>query len=272
DSYFNITENYYGGKATNMDFKEDSEGSRMIINGWVEAQTNDRIKDLIPPGVIDSMTRLVLTNAVYFKGDWILKFDESRTREADFRVTKEKTVKAQMMSLTGEKAIFNYAETEDIRILELPYKGSELSMLILLPKEDDLGALEHLLNTESLNRWKSMLREKKIDVYMPRFKFETKYFMAEDLKDMGMPSAFSSAADFSAMTGKRDLYISQVIHQAFVEVNEEGTEAAAATAVVMKVKAVMSDIFRADHPFIFIIQEKDTGNILFLGRVADPAE
>jgi serpin B len=272
DEYLSATERYYGGKVTNLDFVGETEKSRQIINTWVEDQTNNKIKDLIPSGVIDPATRLILTNAIYFKGTWVLQFDKSETREADFKISPTKTVKAQMMSLTGEKAEFNYAETEDLQILEMPYEGEEISMLVLLPKEDTLDKLEHSLNAEKLDEWRGMLQERKIDVYMPKFKFETKYFMAKDLAEMGMPSAFTRAADFSGMTGKRDLYIAQVIHQAFVEVNEEGTEAAAATAVVMKELAVMSEIFRADHPFIFIIQQKDTGNILFLGKVVDPTK
>jgi serpin B len=270
--YFSTIEKYYGGKVTNLDFRKDAEGSRVTINNWVEDQTNDRIKDLIPAGLIDAMTRLVLTNAIYFKGDWALKFDKSQTREADFQTSPTKTIKVPMMSLTGAEVKFNYAETDDLQILEMPYSGGELSMLVFLPKNNNLQGLEQSLNLEKLNEWKNMLKEKTIDVYMPKFKFETKYFMAEDLAEMGMPTAFSDAADFSGMTGKQDLYIDQVIHQTFVEVNEEGTEAAAATAEPMESLAIMSTVFRANHPFIFLIQEKNTGNILFLGRVVNPSE
>ncbi|MBA7514216.1 hypothetical protein ES705_06241 [subsurface metagenome] len=272
NEYFGTTEKYYRGKVTNLDFRSEPEPSRITINNWVEDQTNDKIKDLIPPGGIDPLTRLVLTNAIYFKGTWVLQFDKNKTREADFRVSPTKTVKVEMMSLTGEKAKYNYAETTHLQILEMPYEGEELSMVVLLPKGDTLDKLEQSLTVEKLNEWRGMLQKERVDVYMPKFKFETKYFMALDLAEMGMPSAFTGEADFSGMTGKRDLYISQVIHQAFVEVNEEGTEAAAATAAIMEEGAVMSKVFRADHPFIFIIQQKDTGNILFLGKVVDPAK
>lgn len=272
NEYFGTSEKYYRGKVTNLDFRSEPEPSRITINNWVEDQTNDKIKDLIPPGGICPLTRLVLTNAIYFKGTWVLQFDKNKTRDADFGVSPTKTVKVEMMSLTGEKAKFNYAETAHLQILEMPYEGEELSMIVLLPKEDTLDKVEQSLTVEKLNEWRGMLQKKRVDVYMPKFKFETKYFMAQDLAEMGMPSAFTGEADFSGMTGKRDLYISQVIHQAFVEVNEEGTEAAAATAVIMEVGAVMSKVFRADHPFIFIIQQKDTGNILFLGKVVDPAK
>ena len=275
DEYFSTTEKYYGSKISNLDFIKETEKSRLTINKWVEEQTNDKIKELLPkdPSVITPDTTLVLTNAIYFKGDWALKFDKNKTMETDFKISPLKTVKAQMMSLTGKKARFNYAETEQAQILELPYKGDELSMLILLPKEDNLDSLEDSLNIDQLNVWRNRLRETRIDIYLPKFKFETKYFMAKDLVDMGMQDAFSSSADFSGMTGKRDLFISEIIHQAFVEVNEEGTEAAAATAVVvLKSCAVIPNIFKADHPFIFIIQQKDTGNILFLGRMMDPSK
>ena len=272
DQYFNTIERYYDGDVTNLDFVGETEKSRVTINNWVEDKTKNKIKDLIPRGAIDYSTRLVLTNAIYFKGDWVLQFDKKKTRETDFKVSPEKTVKVQMMSLTGDKAKFNYAETEQLQILEMPYEGDELSMLVLLPKENNLKLLEDSINKEKLDELKGMLSERKVSVYMPRFKFETKYLMAKDLAEMGMPSAFSMNADFSGMTGNMDLFISKVIHQAFVEVNEEGTEAAAATAVIVALKGSMSDYFMADHPFMFIIQQKDTGNILFMGRVVDPGK
>ena len=163
---------------------------------------------------------------------------------------------------------------EKLQILELQYKGNELSMIILLPKENDLTELEKSLSIETLTKWRNNFRVKSVDVYLPKFKFETKYFMAGDLAGMGMPTAFKLGdADFSGMTGKKDLFIAEVIHQAFVEVNEEGTEAAAATAVLCGYGwggPELPIIFNADHPFIFIIQDNATGNILFLGRVANP--
>ena len=270
DEYFSTIKRYYDGDVTNLDFIKETEKSRVTINKWVEDKTKNKIKDLIPQGAIDGYTRLVLTNAIYFKGDWVLQFDKKKTREADFKVSPEKTVKVQMMGLTGDKAKFNYAKTWELQILEMPYEGDELSMLVILPREN-LESID--INNAKLNELKGMLRETKIDVYMPKFKFETKYFMAKDLIEMGMPTAFSMGADLSGMTGNMDLFIDKVIHQAFVEVNEEGTEAAAATAVIGTLNGIeKSNIFRADHPFIFIIQQKDTGNILFMGRVNDPTE
>jgi len=271
EDYFKLVEKYYGGKITSLDFVKETEKSRLTINRWVEEQTNDKIKDLVPRGSVGSDTRLVLTNAIYFKGFWLKQFDKKDTEEKDFRVSPGNTVKSQMMHSTGKGMEFNYAETDKLQILELPYEGEELSMLILLPKENSLESVEGSLNAEKLSKLKGLLRKEEVDIYMPKFKFETKYFMAEDLCRMGMPTAFSGSADFSGMTGKRDLFISQVIHQAFVDVNEEGTEAAAATAVIMKMGLSEIRTFKADHPFIFVIQERETGNILFLGRVVNPA-
>ncbi|MBW2965900.1 serpin family protein [Candidatus Woesearchaeota archaeon] len=272
DSYKNTIKKYYAAEANNLDFIQETEKSRQTINNWVEEKTNNKIKDIIPPGAINSLTRLVLTNAIYFKGDWVLKFDKKKTRDAPFKITPDNEVTVKMMTLTGEKARFNYAffPENEMQILELLYEGEDLSMLILLPKEGNMQELEESLTAEKLNQWKSSMRETKIDVYMPKFKFETKYFLPQTLAKMGMPTAFKwPGADFSGMDGTQDLFISNVIHQAFVEVNEEGTEAAAATAVVVGITA-MPNFFRADHPFIFIIQERQTGGILFLGKVVDP--
>ena len=276
DNYFDVVEGYYGGKVTNLDFIKNTEKSRVTINDWVEDKTNDKIKDLIPKGAINSMTKLVLTNAIYFKGQWARQFDKDDTSDQDFKITSDNIVKVPMMQCAYDEAEFNYAENNDLQILELSYSGDDLSMLIFLPKDNDIKTFEDSITVEQLTKWKKNLRKQEVNVFIPKFKFETKYFMAETLKEMGMPIAFSSSADFSGMTGIRDLYISAVIHQAFVEVNEEGTEAAAATAVVMKLESVAESVsiptFRADHPFVFMIQEKETGNILFMGRVSDPSE
>ena len=272
--YLATVEKYYGGKAANLDFVGESEKSRQTINTFIEQQTNDKIKDLIPQGALDDLTRLVLTNAIYFKGTWVKQFDKADTRDQDFTTISGQKVKTPTMRLTGDDAEFNYAETDNIQILEMPYDGEDLSMLILLPKESNLEVVEESLTNEKLSEWKNMLSEQRVDIFVPKFKFETKYFMVETLSNMGMPTAFTEAADFSGMDGTQRLLIQNVIHQAFVEVNEEGTEAAAATAVIVGLESVgpRIPIFRADHPFIFIIQEKDTGNILFLGRVVDPTK
>ena len=273
EEYIDGVENYYGGKATMLDFVKEAEKSRQTINSFIEGQTKDKIKDLIPTGYLDETTRLVLTNAIYFKGIWEWEFDKTDTREQDFKTTSTNIIKTPIMSMNPEDAKFNYAQTEDLQILELPYKGNKISMLILLPTEN-LDLIESSLTVEKLNGYKSQMEETKLDsISLPKFEFDSKYFMKNTLVSLGMPKAFSNDADFSGMTGKKDLYISNVIHQAYVGVDEEGTEAAAATAVVMELTAMLPmNVFRADHPFIFIIQEKDTGNILFLGRVVDPTK
>lgn len=269
--YMSNVEQYYGGKVTNLDFIGASEESRQIINKWIEDMTNHKIKDIIPAGAINPLTRLVLTNAIYFKGTWVKEFEKKETHDAPFRVSSDKTVTVDMMVRDDKEAKFNYYENEDLQVLEMLYKGEELSMLVLLPKDEDLKKLEESLTAEKIEEYRNGLYERKIDVYLPKFTFETKYFMAKDLSEMGIPTAFKQGeADFSGMDGTKNLFISSVIHQAFVEVNEEGTEAAAATGVIMAMSAGPMNDFRANHPFIFIIQERETGNILFMGRVVDP--
>jgi serine protease inhibitor len=286
EDYLDRVERYYGGKAANVDFVNKTEETRQTINRFIEEQTNNRIKNLIPQGILDYLTRLVLTNAIYFKGTWEWEFDKSETQERNFKITPENVVKVDMMYMSPDKTEFNYANLEKLQILELPYKGDKISMLILLPKQGEgydintgeMVAFDYTLedielSTEKLEEYKTKMQLTKLDgIYLPKFEFETKYFMENVLSALGMPTAFSTQADFSGMDGTKDLFISSVIHQAFVKVDEQGTEAAAATAVVMTFTSAMpSSIFRADHPFIFLIQEKDTGNILFLGKVLNPA-
>jgi serine protease inhibitor len=285
--YTGTIEDYYGGKATNLDFIYETEKSRQTINSFIEEQTNNKIKDLIPQGVLTSDARIVLTNAIYFKGTWEWEFDKSDTRERNFFVTPDNPVQTQMMHMNPDEATFNYADLENLQIIELPYKGNDVSMLILLPKQGEeydyeTGemisydyTLEDIeLTAEKLEDYKSQMQEKKLDaINLPKFEFDTKYTMNQHLINLGMPTAFTGNADFSGMTGKKDLYIAFVIHQAYVKMDEEGTEAAAATAVggfATSAGPSHSIIFNADHPFLFIIQEKQTGNILFMGRVVDP--
>jgi serpin B len=272
--YLDTVETYYHGKASNVDYRGATEEARKTINSWVEGNTNNKIKDLIPPGILDADTRLVLTNAVYFKGTWIKEFNKADTREQEFRTGDGRVVSVPMMSRTDANASYRYAETSNLQILEMPYKGDRISMLVLLPK-NDIASLENTLTQELLSEWRNSLKEQRVNVFFPKYKLDTKYSMAKDLQEMGMPSAFNNA-DFSGMDGTKNLVISDVIHQAFVEVNEEGTEAAAATAVVMKENAMQEGpvipTFSADHPFIFIIQDKETGMILFMGRMSDPSK
>ncbi|MGM5488812.1 MAG: serpin family protein [Nanobdellota archaeon] len=271
--YFSVVEDYHAGKVTNLDF-HDTEDSRLTINEWVENKTTNKIKDLIPAGVLSPQTRLVLTNALYFKANWTNQFDADNTREGDFTLGSGESITTDMMHQTDH---FEYGETKDIQILEMDYRGSGLSMLILLPK-GDLEKIESLIDTDRIAEWKQGMQSERVSVTLPKFRFETKYFMAQDLQEMGMPTAFdASMADFTGMwnrQGTENLHISQVIHQTFVEVAEAGTEAAAATAVVMTDSTSAGPIeepkiFRADHPFIFMIQQDRT--ILFMGRMSNPA-
>ena len=273
DEYLTTVEKYYGGKTTNLDFKIEYEASRLIINNWVEDKTNNKIKDLFPEGSIHLLTRLVLANAIYFKAKWLIQFDADKTSDEYFRVNPDKSIKVPMMQPTSQKSTFNYTQNKDLQILEMPYAGEDLSMLILLPLDDDIEVLENSFTIEKLTEWKKSLRKRKVKIYIPKFKFKTKYFLGETLGDLGMPIAFTNSADFSGMSGTKDLKIDKVIHQAFIEVNEEGTEAAAATGIGVGMKTSMPrppPIFKADHPFIFIIQQNETGNILFMGRVSNP--
>ncbi len=263
-----LIDRYYNGGFYNVDFAGNTEVARKRINTWIEQKTEEKIKNLIARGDIDSLTRLVLTNAIYFKGKWASQFKKKNTKSMPFHVTSKKSVKIPMMFQEGQ---FPYFENGNLQVLELLYAGDELSMIILLPaKKDGLAELEQHLTEKTLSQWLVHLHKREIKVYMPRFKLKTKYYLARNLAAMGMSDAFFNRADFSGMTGNKELKISRVIHQAYVEVNEEGTEAAAATAVTMRLKAIMRHpVFRADHPFIFLIIHKKTGSILFMGRVSE---
>ncbi|HEX9913489.1 MAG TPA: serpin family protein [Candidatus Bathyarchaeia archaeon] len=265
EDYVQAIQDYYGGEANPLDFGDTVEAAG-TINGWVEERTYEKIKDLFSPSDLEGAL-LVLTNAIYFKGDWAGQFDEADTTATDFHVTPTETVEVDMMSLEGS---FNYANTSEAQVLELPYKGGDLSMIVILPEENDIHGFEAGLTLETYGEWVSQLESTKLNVFLPKFKLETKYDMGRDLAEMGMPTAFSGEADFSGISDG-GMFISKVIHQAYVDVNEEGTEAAAATGVVTLSSAPMLEEFRADHPFIFVIRDRDTGLILFMGRVIDPS-
>ena len=275
--YADLVNSYYHAKAVNVDFKGDPDDARKTINSWVEQRTAGKIKGLIPPGYVDSLTCLVLTNAIYFNGTWIKEFDRSLTRDEDFFTGEGKAVKVPMMRQLDEGSYFNYLETGDMQMLQMPYQGENLSLVILLPREQDIAPLERSLTVERLAQWRDGLQLRRVDVYIPKFKINANYFLAENFTNLGMPTAFAEMADFSGISPGRELFISEVIHQAYVDVNEEGTEAAAATAVCVAESAsplpeekVME--FRADHPFLFLIQDRVTGCILFLGKVNDPGK
>lgn len=271
--YTTTIEKFYKGMVSNIDFFGATERSRQTINKWVEEKTNNKIKELFRPGTLNQLTRLVLTNAIYFKGEWLKQFEKEDTKEEDFWVSKERSVKVPMMRIIGQNARFNYAETEGLQILEMDYKGNDISMIVLLPK-GDIELLEKSLTEENLRNWISRLREERIDVYFPKFKITKRYTLNDIVQEMGAKSAFiPGKADFSKINGTKELYIQIAVHQAFIEVNEEGTEAGGATGIGIGITAVpIKKVFRADHPFIFIIQEKETETILFLGKVVNPKE
>lgn len=277
DDYITAAEKYYSANTTNLDFISRPEESRLIINTWAEENTRGRIKDLIPEGAMSPLTRLVITNAIYFKGTWTTQFDQNRTYNTSFHTRSGTSVTVDMMQKTDEDALFGYTETDDLQVLVMPYdheSKKELSMVVLLPIENDLKAAEKGLNTGTLADFGNSLEVQQVRVYFPKFTLETEYSLSDTLTEMGMPTAFSDAADFSDMDGTQYLYISDVVHKAYVDVNEEGTEAAAATAVMMSGKGLAEEepipVFRADHPFIFLIQDNETGMILFIGRVSSP--
>lgn len=273
DEFVQLIKDHYDGNLNEVDFVTAAEAARKTINTWVEEQTSNKIKNLIGPGVLDSLTRLVLTNAIYFKGNWARQFKKENTKDAPFALSDASKVNVPMMNQTAD---FGYMEDKDFQALELPYVDDELSMIIFLPKKvDGLAEFEKKLTHENLTKWQARLRKREVIVAVPKFKLTSQFSLAAVLSAMGMGNAFSAGADFSGINGRRDLFISAVIHKAYVDVNEEGTEAAAATAVTMKLTSVMPQrptVFRADHPFLFLIRDNQSRSILFLGRLTNPKQ
>jgi serpin B len=270
DDYVKLTREVYGAPLESLDFTKGEE-ARKAINAWVEEQTSGKIKDLIKK--LGADTKLVLTSAIYFKGNWASQFKKENTKEEPFQPTaSKKAAKAITVPMMHQTLKAKYAAADGVQALELPYVGDELAMVILLPDAiDGLAELEKKLTPENLEKWLSALSEEEVAVALPKFTMTYKANLAELLGKMGMPKAFTGDADFSGMTKGEKLWISAVIHQAFVDVNEEGTEAAAATAVTMvKGMAAPPKAFTADHPFVFLIRDVKTGGVLFLGRVANP--
>jgi len=272
DTYTNLLKTSYGTSVTPVDYKKTEE-ARTTINRWVEAKTQNKIKNLIRLNDLSIYSRLTLVNAIYFKGAWNKAFDPAKTHPVEFHVSPNVKVIAPTMELESE---FAYAETDSLQAIELPYKGEALSMLVLLPKESvPINTLESQISVEKLAEWKTALARKQVKVSLPKFTLTWGTVKLNDtLKAMGMTDAFEiSKADFSGMDGNRHgLAIAAVLHKAFVEVNEEGTEAAAATAVTAVAAALQAPVpaFKADRPFLFLIQDNRTGTILFMGRVTNP--
>jgi serpin B len=273
--FLDLTKADYGAELQAVDFKE-TEKARQHINGWVAEQTQDKIKELLKPGILDAETRLVLTNAIYFQSNWLQRFEKEQTKPGKWKLAAEKSIEGvPLMHQVLEEA--NYYETNDLQLVEIPYQGGELSMVVVLPrKEADLSKVEQSLSATKLPDWLKAGQPRKVDLTLPRFKVTAAVDLKSVLTQMGMGLAFSNAADFSGIAQNEKLLLSAVIHQAFVEVDEKGTEAAAATAVVVKPKSVKPDnsgpvVFRADHPFVFLIRDHRTNSILFLGRLINPS-
>jgi serpin B len=273
--FTDLTRKDYGSGLMQTDFGMP-EVARQAINAWVEKETHEKIRDLIPAGVIDALTRMVLTNAVYFKGSWAAPFKTEQTKDQPFYLADGMKAEVPLMFQTGRFEYGEFTPTSDnpAQILELPYTSKELSMLVLLPSAGKLAELEDRLSASTLADWTKEMHPIRLEVFLPRFKTEKAVTLKGPLQALGMKEAFSdNAADFSGMhTGSEKLFISAVLHKAFVDVNEEGTEAAAATGVVMKTRAVQAQpkVFRADRPFLFLIRDNATGSILFLGRFSNP--
>ncbi|MGA9048647.1 MAG: serpin family protein [Dehalococcoidia bacterium] len=267
--YLDLLAQDYGAGMRLMDFRNDPDGSRQTINKWVADQTKDKIQDLIPPGAIDTMTRLVLTNAIYFNAAWATAFDKGATKDDKFYLNDGSSVNVPMMH---ESESLGYAEGSGYKAVELPYSGNELSMVIFLPDIGTFNQFESAFAADKYNGIIQSLSGKQVALTMPRFKYDSQFSLNKALSDMGMPVAFTGDADFSGMTGNRDLSISDVIHKAYVAVDESGTEAAAATAVIMRLTAMpLSPAeVKVDHPFIFVIRDIQTGTVLFIGRVLNP--
>jgi serpin B len=280
DEFKTLLKSYYNLTPNQVNFETDAEKARADINAWVKKQTFDKIQELIKPGILVTTTRLVLVNAIYFKGKWMKPFEVEQTKTAPFWVTANEKIDVPMMN---QNAMFNYLEVPEhqVKILELPYAydkqqklpqggSNSLSMIIILPSQrDGLAQLEKTLLMTTINEWLNDFHSTTVEVSLPRFKLEQSFELASTLQAMGMNDAFSEKADFSNMDNTKNLYIKSAIHQALIEVNEEGTEAAAATAIfaVTRGMPMPPKQFVADHPFIFLIRHNATGSILFMGRV-----
>jgi serpin B len=264
-----VAENY-GAGLKRLDFASDPEEARLTINDWVADQTEDRIEDLIAPGLIDGLTRLVLTNAIYFNAAWAHPFSAEGTQDGPFHRLDGSQATVPMMAQTTS---FLYGEGDGYQAVELPYIGGQVVMLILLPQAGEFEAFEDSLDEGLVEAAVTRLGYRQVALTMPRFEYESQFSLKDTLTELGMPVAFTGGADFSGMTGDQELFISEVVHKAYVSVDEEGTEAAAATAVLMPLSAAPEEpvLFNVDRPFVFLIRDVETGAILFLGRVVDPA-
>ncbi len=275
--FINVAQSNFNANLNQADFRTGAESARQQINSWVSGHTAGLINDLLAPGVLGASTRLVLVNAIYFKGKWQEPFDQGDTFQGPFAGAAGEETTAWFMHATNR---CGYAENENMQLLELPYAGNNLSMVVILPRQSrGLPAIEAQLNATNFEEWLGQLdrpsaRMLKVNVFLPKFKITSEFSLGATLSRLGMSDAFSPAADFSGMDGARDLVLSAVVHKAFVDVDEAGTEAAAATGAGVRALAVMRPpvipLFRADHPFLFLIRDRNSGVILFIGRISTP--
>ncbi len=272
NSYLDLLAQNYGAGMRLVDYINQSEPARQTINQWVSDQTEAKIKDLLPQGSVTDMTRLVLTNAIYFNAAWASQFNKSMTQEGQFTLVDGNIVTVPLMR---QQDSFRYTESTDFQVVELPYDGNELSMIILLPKLENFSNFEKALTSTQLKTILDSLSNNEVNLSLPKFSVSSEFSLNQTLSDLGMPLAFSpTEADFSGIDGARDLYISDVVHKAFVTVDEEGTEAAAATGVVIGTDDMPLEVkqMTVDHPFIYLIRDNPTGTILFAGRVMNPTK
>ncbi|XP_037618839.1 antithrombin-III-like [Sebastes umbrosus] len=273
ETYQNISETVYGAKLLPLNFKENPEKARVTINDWIANKTENLIQDTLPVGALDSNTVLVLVNTIYFKGQWKNKFDKDLVYQTDFHVSADRTCSVHMMY---QETRFRYFTDDQVQVLEMPYRGDDITMVIILPRRDTmLSKVEDSLDLKKLTGWLDQMTETTVAVHVPRFRIEDEFSLKEKLKAMGLTHLFSSEhASLPGMLedGGEGLHISDAFHKAFLEVNEEGSEAAAATAVVAIGRSINLDreVFVADRPFLLLIRESTINALLFTARVADP--
>ncbi|XP_028259219.1 antithrombin-III [Parambassis ranga] len=275
ETYQNISETVYGAKLLPLNFKDNPEKARVTINNWISNKTENLIQDTLPEGALDSNTILVLVNTIYFKGQWKNKFDKDNVFDSDFHVSASRTCSVHMMY---QETRFRYKHfpSDQVQLLEMPYRGDDITMVIILPSRDTtLSKVEETLDLRKLSGWLDQLRETTVSVHIPRFRVEDSFSLKEKLEAMGLTDLFSAdRASLPGMLedGRDDLYISDAFHKAFLEVNEEGSEAAAATAVVAVGRSLNMnrEVFQANRPFLLLIRESTINALLFTGRVADP--
>ncbi|XP_015278261.1 PREDICTED: ovalbumin-like [Gekko japonicus] len=269
--YLKCTKELYRAGLEKVDFQKSSEQARLAINAWVESQTNGLIKDMFASGSIPSRTILVLVNAIHFKEKWASEFNTRDTKQMLFMVNEKVNRSVQMMHHVSD---FNFASIEkfNILILELPYANNEMSMVILLPKDNfGLLQLQRLITYKELLKWMKSMRQRKVEVYVPRMKMEEKYSLIGILGNLGITDLFTPRASLTGISSAGGLDVSEIIHKSYVEVNEEGTEAAAATGIQIRLTSFEKPVvFRADHPFLFFVIHKKTNLIIFSGKVSSP--